>query len=308
MFFSSLMETLFYLGLGIAFFLILFLVYLFKQRIINLERKNDTMFDILSTMIKEINCMRCNMFSGFNENITIEKEDIGTGIDFSSAEDNCGDEADEADAEEIDYEDAAEDVEVEVDENKKVVVEYSADNDDDYADDIINFAEYIDDEEKNVELLDDFKINEENANVNANANANDSVDSSSVAAEVPEIIDDSADFIDFGISGDDIKNEAYDTLDKMVDVVVAVTDVPTLTPTSIEIKTEEFDDEEGDGISVFSEYDKTGGVNLQNNINYKYKNLRVSALKKMVLNKFPDTDANKMKKGELIKILECSAE
>jgi hypothetical protein len=50
----NLIETFFYLSLGVCFVLILLLVYHFKQRILNLEQKSDTMVDIISNVVKEI--------------------------------------------------------------------------------------------------------------------------------------------------------------------------------------------------------------------------------------------------------------
>jgi hypothetical protein len=56
--FFNFIETFFFLSLGITFVLILLLVYHFKQRVTTLEQKCDTMFDILNTMVKELNALR----------------------------------------------------------------------------------------------------------------------------------------------------------------------------------------------------------------------------------------------------------
>ena len=56
--FFNFIETFFFLSLGITFVLILLLVYHFKQRVTTLEQKCDTMFDILNTMVKELNSVR----------------------------------------------------------------------------------------------------------------------------------------------------------------------------------------------------------------------------------------------------------
>lgn len=56
--FFNFIETFFFLSLGITFVLILLLVYHFKQRVTTLEQKCDTMFDILNTMVKELNAVR----------------------------------------------------------------------------------------------------------------------------------------------------------------------------------------------------------------------------------------------------------
>lgn len=48
------MDTFFFISLGITFILILLLVYHFKQRMTSLEQKNDTMFEIINNIVKEI--------------------------------------------------------------------------------------------------------------------------------------------------------------------------------------------------------------------------------------------------------------
>lgn len=52
--FFNILETVFFISLAITFFLIMMLVYHFKTRLINLEQKCDTMFDIMNNMIKEM--------------------------------------------------------------------------------------------------------------------------------------------------------------------------------------------------------------------------------------------------------------
>ena len=54
----NMIETFFFISLAITFVLILLLVYHFKQRIITVEQKCDTMFDIINTMVQEIQYLR----------------------------------------------------------------------------------------------------------------------------------------------------------------------------------------------------------------------------------------------------------
>ena len=53
--FFNIIETFFFLSLGITFVLILLLVYHFKQRLSSLENKCDTVFEIISNIVKELN-------------------------------------------------------------------------------------------------------------------------------------------------------------------------------------------------------------------------------------------------------------
>jgi len=54
----SLMDSFFFISLGITFILILLLVYHFKQRLTAVERKTDTMVDIMNNIVKEIASIR----------------------------------------------------------------------------------------------------------------------------------------------------------------------------------------------------------------------------------------------------------
>lgn len=58
--------TFFFLSLGITFVLILLLVYHFKQRLNEMEQKSDKMFEIVNTIVKEMGNMRraINEFGG----------------------------------------------------------------------------------------------------------------------------------------------------------------------------------------------------------------------------------------------------
>jgi len=53
-------ETFFFISLGITFGLISLLVYHFRQRIVLLEQKNDTMFEIINNIVSEITNIRNN--------------------------------------------------------------------------------------------------------------------------------------------------------------------------------------------------------------------------------------------------------
>jgi hypothetical protein len=60
--FFNLLETAFFISLAITFVLIIMLVYHFKTRLMVLEQKCDTMFEIMNNMIKEMKAiqMRCS--------------------------------------------------------------------------------------------------------------------------------------------------------------------------------------------------------------------------------------------------------
>ena len=59
--FFNFMDTFFFISLGITFILILLIVYHFKQRMTNLEQKSDTMFEIINNIVKELNIIKQNI-------------------------------------------------------------------------------------------------------------------------------------------------------------------------------------------------------------------------------------------------------
>lgn len=56
--FFNLLETAFFISLAITFVLIMMLVYHFKSRLVILEQKCDTMFEIMNNMIKEMKALQ----------------------------------------------------------------------------------------------------------------------------------------------------------------------------------------------------------------------------------------------------------
>ena len=107
-------ETFFFISLGITFILILLLVYHFKQRLSNLEQKNDSMIYIVNNLVKELttvkqisNMMMCSRqpnipnhspSSFLYNNFTVKEEDEETD------DDETDDDDDETDDEEEDNE------------------------------------------------------------------------------------------------------------------------------------------------------------------------------------------------------------
>jgi len=54
----SFIETFFFISLGITFVLILLLVYHFKQRITSIEKRSDTMFEIINNIVQELTAIK----------------------------------------------------------------------------------------------------------------------------------------------------------------------------------------------------------------------------------------------------------
>ena len=58
----NLLETFFFISLGITFILISLLVYHFQQRIKAVEKNSDTMFDIMNNMVREMAQVKYSVF------------------------------------------------------------------------------------------------------------------------------------------------------------------------------------------------------------------------------------------------------
>ena len=54
----GMIESFFFLSLGVVFVLLMLLVYHFKQRIATIEQKSDTMFDIVQNLAKELTVLK----------------------------------------------------------------------------------------------------------------------------------------------------------------------------------------------------------------------------------------------------------
>jgi hypothetical protein len=111
----SYIETFFFISLAITFVLILLLVYHFKQRIITVEQKCDTMFDIINTMVQEIQYLRAAQTTfrppAFQlgqfqsplpvaqqyKNLVVSEEDEGSGSESDDSSD-VGDSGSEIDS------------------------------------------------------------------------------------------------------------------------------------------------------------------------------------------------------------------
>ena len=80
----SFVENFFFISLGITFVLILLLVYHFKQRMSSVERKGETMFELMSSVVKEINVLKNinsyyeRFFSKSSPDVSVNLSEIGT--------------------------------------------------------------------------------------------------------------------------------------------------------------------------------------------------------------------------------------
>jgi hypothetical protein len=162
--------TFFFISLGITFILILLLVFHFKQQIASLEHKNDTMFEIINNIVKELNFMKsghlvnssqyhCQPLHEHNDDIIMVQQHpfqskqnfenkIVVSEDDSDADSDDDDSEDEQDSDDNEDDDSDDDSEDEQDSDDEVVVVNDNEND-------VNEIKVI-----NIELGDNIEIND----------------------------------------------------------------------------------------------------------------------------------------------------
>lgn len=102
--FFNFVETFFFISLAITFVLIMMLVYHFKERLSVLEKKTNTMFDIVNNIVQELNYIRnqsipqrinpptsiplSNLFSQMTNKIFVSEEEIDEDTDDEYEEDD----------------------------------------------------------------------------------------------------------------------------------------------------------------------------------------------------------------------------
>ena len=129
-------ETFFFISLGISFILIVLLVYHFKSRIIALETKTDTMFEIINNIVKEVTVIKNSAISQqmssnplMNAGALFQryrdlasKMNPGNPVAVEKKEDEDKDEDEDSEDEDEDSEDEDEDDDSEDEDDQKIVV------------------------------------------------------------------------------------------------------------------------------------------------------------------------------------------
>jgi hypothetical protein len=109
----GMIESFFFLSLGVVFVLLMLLVYHFKQRITTIEQKSDTMFDIVQNLAKELTTLKGRLTSSTSCPVSMtrqadyvyqdeEDEDEDDDEEDDDDEDDDDDEEDDDDDEEDD--------------------------------------------------------------------------------------------------------------------------------------------------------------------------------------------------------------
>ena len=144
-------ESVFFISLGITFILILLLVYHFKQRVNSIEQKCDTMFELMNNVVSEMNTQRNYAATSMHQLMGVNPSgNIAFSIHANEGivENEEGDEENEEGDEENEESDEDEDEESEEENEESDEDEEGDDEDEDEEDDEESEEEKDEDEAK----------------------------------------------------------------------------------------------------------------------------------------------------------------
>jgi hypothetical protein len=272
-------DTFFFISLGITFVLILLLVFHFKQQIVSLDHKNDTMFEIINNIVKEITYLKSVVFShppyhlndhdeiiNLTENHIQSKQIIENKIVVSDEEQDYSDDGDSA-VEDSDNEDTddSDDSDIE-DSDEDSDDEDASDNDEDYQDtnNIKDTVKVI-----NIEIGENIEVSEDMAELSDNNDYNDN---------------------------DDNNNNNDNELNKFEEN-------QNITIEETESIIVEKLDSQDNHLENNKENDQEKQIE---NIKEVYRKMTLIQLKALVISKGLTSDSSKMRKPELLKLLESN--
>lgn len=307
--FFNFIETSFFISLAITFILVFLLVYFFKQKLNEIEHKSDAVVTIVGNIVKEVNILRqavvhtnvinnmqqnnhINQESSYSENLNMSKlTPIKEVISNYSGSDEESDSEEESDGE------SESNVDI-VDEDGS-----ETDSDSDYHESE-DESESDNDDEIDSNSYDQIKMEITDINLNTTSEMDlkhdfhseltgENIDIDSIVCEEIENKIDTFDIMD---------NLVYNKEENMVNDEMVDT-------TSNIIKPEE--------IPLYSGPEETFNVNetldtqeiidnIEREDKDQYKKMNIQQLKTIVVTKGLVSDANKLKKNELVRILENS--
>jgi len=292
-------DTFFFISLGITFALLLLLVYHFKQRISSIEQKTDTLFEIIQNLTKELGITKANVIYLLNkstvvkpdqqqepqrQNIIFEKEEED---DYEEEEEDVEDEDEEEDneEEEEDVEDNEEDEEEDDDDEEDEDDEEEDNEEDDEEDEIINSVTNFEEEVERLNY-EKIKIPEE-----------DLVQEEIKIIKLPTF--------DLGEMNEITELENNDFLEEVNDIEAENTDsvnevVPEIIPENIIVnKLQEEQTEE-----LLEQNLEISKEEIKHNEDLEvYKKMNLTSLRTLVISKGLCSDASKLKKNDLLKLL-----
>ena len=258
-------DTFFFISLGITFILILLLVFHFKQQIISLEHKNDTMFEIINNIVKELTALKTAFIQ---TSLSRDNEFINTSVQCVPPKINV--------------------------ENKIVISDSDDDDDDDTSytsgqSETDSEADSLDESDSDSDVEDNVV---ERIVAIENIDIHETTEEPSSKANEIKVINIELNNIDDSMNnGSDIEDET-DNLEEENHIEDFVN--------SETIVVEKVDSSENLGTTEPTE---TLSMTAENNKEV-YRKMSLQALKTLVITKGLSSDTSKMKKNDLLKLLE----
>jgi hypothetical protein len=283
------LESVFFVTLGISCVLLMLLIYHFKQRLTKLEQSSETMFELLNNIVSEL--------SGIKQTVINEQNPNAAGYSMMmhpthkipvTLSDN--------ESEENSLPELIENIQITKNNDEGDESEDESEEEDDSDDESEEEEDDSDDESEEEEEDDSDDESEHNETHNENESENKSI-TEEQTGEVKVVTVD----IDNSISNDvspDIDNVPEDlTTDSL--------DEPEVQP--VEIDTEKIEEVHVNKLDITDDLEETASqqTTTSNSVDV-YKKMNVPSLKSLVIEKGLSSDPSKMKKNELIALLETN--
>jgi hypothetical protein len=279
--FLNFIETFFFISLGITFVLVLLLVYHFKQRISGLEHKCDTMFEIINDIVKQLNTIRMQNNVPFMNVFNPMPKSMPEIQHFINETMNINENEYKNDIEEEDYDDAEEGDGSEEDEEESEEDEEESEDDEEESEDD---EEESEDDEEESEYDHENDAEDEGSIKIINVNITESNEITELSVE--ELTDNN---IENGENGENGENENEDEVEVLEPVNIEPISVEKIMPL-----------DEADNADTNGETE----INKKETEKEVYKKMSLSSLKTLVISKGLCSDASKLKKPDLLKLLE----
>ena len=309
----SFMNMFFFISLGITFVLLLLLVYHFKHRLTILEQKYGTLFEIVNNVVKELSsvkkiALQNNILQSGNGNIphSLEAFQNNNISNIFSEHNNLQHEEDEDEEEQDEEEDEDEEEEDEdedeEDEEEETEDETDFEEDEEEGDEIEdeeNETEDESDDEEKQNALDEYIDNKKNEN--------------NEFETVNETINQENDYIDVKLNNEETiqMDETIEDLTNSIKVISIDLNENNSSQNEIQMVSEIIENAQEDNIIQVNKLDiimdtNESATDLSKKEEESYRKLNITQLKALVISRGLATDTNKLKKNDLIKLLENS--
>lgn len=265
------LESVFFITLGISCILLLMLIYHFKQRLCKLEQNNETMFEILNNIVQELtqmkkNCVPSNsvMQNPYNQqkiNVNLDDDDdlpdlntVNNDDEIPLVKDNSEDDSDDESEDDSEYE--TED-------------ESERDSDDESEDDSDDESEHDSDEDT-------------------------TMSESEVVEEVKTV-------------SVDIDNSLDEINDEKENIQEVQQEYESDNIEGIDLNTEEVDNLKVNKLDEINNLEENSSNDSDSTNKDVYRKMTVPALKALVIEKGLTTETSRLKKNDLIELLESNA-